>query len=159
MQEMMDLKRHLWTAHRQPPYCPICYDTFVLSEDWEDHIRLGSCVPSGRTRPEGISGLQMQQLARRADPWISRETQWLVIWETVFPGVKPPPLGSLTGEVETAVWALRDFWSTDGGRIVSDFVTERQQHNPHLWHDESDVATIKSVVLGCLIDQLVKTYR
>ncbi|KAI1125330.1 hypothetical protein F5Y10DRAFT_268264 [Nemania abortiva] len=99
MRGIDNLKRHLWTAHLQPSYCPICYDTFGLAQDWENHVRRASCVSSGRTRPEGISGLQVQQLARRTDPWVSRETQWLLIWETVFPGAKPPSLGSISSEV------------------------------------------------------------
>ncbi|KAI8952597.1 hypothetical protein F4801DRAFT_540618 [Xylaria longipes] len=159
MREIKDLKRHLWTAHRQPSYCPTCYDTFVLSEDWEDHVRLRSCMSSGKPRPEGISALQMQRLARRADPWVSREVQWLLIWETVFPGVKLPSLPVLFGEVEAVVWMLRDFWSAEGDRIVCGFLTERRQQTPQPQDNEPDVITLGSLVLSRVIDQLVAICR
>ncbi|KAI0454302.1 hypothetical protein F5B21DRAFT_475670 [Xylaria acuta] len=159
MREIKDLKQHLWTAHRQPSYCPTCCDTFVLAEDWENHVRLRSCVSSGKPRPEGISALQMQQLAQHADPWVSREVQWLLIWEIVFPGVKLPSLPFLFGEVETAVWMLRDFWSTEGDRIVCDFLTERWQQTPQLQDDEPNIIALGSLVLNRVIDQLVTICR
>ncbi|KAJ2988638.1 hypothetical protein NUW58_g3868 [Xylaria curta] len=159
LREIKDLKRHLWTAHRQPSYCPICYDTFVLAKDWEIHGRRGSCASSGRPRPEGISVLQMQRLSRRAGPRVSREAQWLLIWEIVFPGVKPPSLTFRPNEVEVVVWVLRDFWSADGDRIVSTFLTERRQQSPQLQAEELNVATLRPLVLNRVIDGLVTNYR
>ncbi|KAI1749542.1 hypothetical protein F4782DRAFT_512980 [Xylaria castorea] len=155
LREIKDLKRHLLTAHRQPSYCPTCYDTYVLSEDWENHVRLRSCMSSGKPRPEGISALQMQRLARRGDPWASREAQWLSIWEIVFPGVELPELPFLFGEVETVVWMLRDFWSAEGDRIVCGFLSERRQQTRQPQKDEPNVMTLGSLVLNRVIDQLV----
>ncbi|KAI0864270.1 hypothetical protein F4860DRAFT_465705 [Xylaria cubensis] len=154
LREIKDLKRHLWTAHRQPSYCPTCNNTYVLSEDWEDHVRLRSCTSSSKPPPEGISALQMQRLARPDDPWASRETQWLLIWETVFPGVELPSLPFLFGEVETVVWMLRDFWSAEGDRIVCGFLSERRQQT--VWpQEELNVMALGSLVLNSVIDQLV----
>ncbi|KAI1736965.1 hypothetical protein F4680DRAFT_429782 [Xylaria scruposa] len=154
LREIKDLKRHLWTAHRQPSYCPTCHNTYVLSEDWENHVRLRSCMSSSKPRPEGISALQMQRLAQPGDPWVSREAQWLLIWETVFPGIELPSLTSLFGEVETVVWMLRDFWSAEGDRIVCGFLSERRQQTLRP-QDEPNVLTLGSLVLNRLIDQLV----
>ncbi|KAI0185097.1 hypothetical protein EV127DRAFT_442423 [Xylaria flabelliformis] len=154
LREIKDLKRHLWTAHRQPSYCPTCYNTYILSEDWENHVLLRSCMSSSKPRPEGISALQMQRLARPGDPWVSQEAQWLLIWETVFPGVELPSLPSLFGEVETVVWMLRDFWSAEGDRIVCTFLSERRQQT--VWpQDELNVMALGSLVLNSVIDQLV----
>ncbi|KAI0549837.1 hypothetical protein F4679DRAFT_544854 [Xylaria curta] len=155
LREIKDLKQHLWTTHRQPSYCPTCHNTYVLSEDWEHHMRLGTCMSSSKPRPEGISALQMQRLTRPDDPWVSRETQWFLIWETVFPGVELPSLPFLFGEVETVVWMLRDFWSAEGDRIVCGFLSERQQQTFQPQKDEPNVMTLGSLVLNCLIDQLV----
>ncbi|KAI3331766.1 hypothetical protein HD806DRAFT_478238 [Xylariaceae sp. AK1471] len=159
LREIKDLKRHLWSAHRQPPYCPTCYNTFISAEDCNKHIRLRSCISSGKLRPEGVSAVQMQRLARRADPWISREVQWLTIWEITFPGARLPSLAYLSGEVETVVCALRDFWSTEGDRIVFGFLAERQQQSPQLQDEKPNVTTLSSAVLNRVIDQLVASCR
>ncbi|KAI1423164.1 hypothetical protein F5Y12DRAFT_759130 [Xylaria sp. FL1777] len=159
MREIRDVKRHLWAAHRQPSYCPICYETFSLTEDWENHIRLKFCTSSGKPRPEGISVLQMQQLAQRADPRASREVQWLLIWEIVFPGLNPPSLETISGEVETVVWVLRDFWSANGNQILFRFLTEQQQRSPQLQNNKLTMITLGSLVLDRVIDQLVASFR
>ncbi|KAI0471197.1 hypothetical protein F4859DRAFT_484727 [Xylaria cf. heliscus] len=159
MREIKDLKRHLWTSHRQSSYCPTCHDTFGLSEDWENHVRLRSCTSSDKPRPEGISALQMQRLTQCADSGVSPEIQWLLIWEIVFPGVKLPSLPFLFGEVETVVWMLRDFWSAEGNRIVCGFLTERRLQTAHLQDDEPNVVALGSLVLDHMIDQLVATCR
>ncbi|KAI0909175.1 hypothetical protein F4823DRAFT_596018 [Ustulina deusta] len=151
---MKDLRRHLETEHRQPSYCPICNDTFVSSADWAEHIRRRSCTSSGKPRPEGITILQISELARRFDSWTSRELQWLLTWEIVFPGAKLPSLAFPPAGVETAVWALRDFWSAEGAQIVSNFLTERQLH-----YDEPDFVKLGSLVRDLVIDRLVALCR
>ncbi|TRX91983.1 hypothetical protein FHL15_007080 [Xylaria flabelliformis] len=116
-----------------------CHNTYVLSEDWEDRVRLRSCTSSSKPPPEGVSALQMQRLARPDDPWTLRETQWLLIWETVFPGVELPSLPFLFGEVETVVWMLRYLWSAEGDRIVCGFLSERRQQTLQPQKDEPNV--------------------
>ncbi|GAW16746.1 hypothetical protein ANO14919_061830 [Xylariales sp. No.14919] len=85
-----DLKQHLEVEHLQPSYCPTCYDTFTSTEDWKKHIRHASCIPSDKSRPEGVSILQIQQLAQLSNNWASLDLQWKLIWEIIFPGVESP---------------------------------------------------------------------
>ncbi|KAI0103743.1 hypothetical protein GGR51DRAFT_251337 [Nemania sp. FL0031] len=141
---------HLETEHLQPSYCPTCYDTFTSTRDWEAHIRRRFCVPSSKSRPEGISTQQVQQLARLDNPRVPRDLQWLSIWEIVFPGVRPPSVSLPSSVVETVVWVLRYFWSIEGGRIVSSFITERQLHI-----DKLHSTTLGSLALDLVIDQVV----
>lgn len=150
-----DLKQHLWLCHRQALYCPVCYDTFVLAKDWEFHARLRSCKPSGLPRPQGISVLQMQQLAQPTHPGASTDAQWLSIWQIVFPGVEPPSLTSVSDGLEVVIWALRDFWAANGHQIVSDFISQRRQQNPRLRDNEPNVTTLQTLVLDRVIDLLV----
>ncbi|KAI0197949.1 hypothetical protein F4808DRAFT_437673 [Astrocystis sublimbata] len=151
-----DLKRHLYTAHEQPQYCPICYDTFTSVKEWESHVRLRACQPSIGSRPEGMSVTQMQRLARRADSWVSRDLQWLLIWEIVFPGIKLPPYPLHFDEDEAAVWLLRDYWSAEGDRIVGDFlVHQRQQHTSSQMDGKPSEKVLKALVLNHMIDQLI----
>ncbi|KAK5633657.1 hypothetical protein RRF57_009371 [Xylaria bambusicola] len=158
IREIRDLKEHLWASHRQPSYCPTCYGIFTLSEDWENHIRLRSCVSSGRPRPEGITALQMQLLAQPVDPGASRDDQWLSIWKVVFPGVKAP-IPFTPGEIETAVWALRDFWAAEGDWIMSQFLTEGLQQGPHLRNHRLNVTTLGSLVIELVTEHLVARIR
>ncbi|KAJ8129687.1 hypothetical protein O1611_g3943 [Lasiodiplodia mahajangana] len=150
LRDIKSLKWHLETEHLQPSYCPTCHDTFASTGDWEAHIRRRSCVPSGKPRPEGISTSQVQQLAQLDNLRLSRELQWLSIWEIVFPGVKPPSLSISSSTIETAVWVLRDFWSTQGSGIVSSFLTEKQLHL-----DELHSMTLGSLALDLVVDQVV----
>ncbi|KAI0415041.1 hypothetical protein F5X98DRAFT_233083 [Xylaria grammica] len=149
-----DLDRHLWTCHRQPSYCPTCHDIFSSAGDWEEHIRRRSCTSLGKPRPDGISVLQVQQLARGGDPRLSREDQWLLIWDIVFPGIRPPSLVFPRDGAEAVVWAVRDFWSAEGDQLVSDFQHQRQQH-----YGESNPTTLGSLALNLVIDQLVVRCR
>ncbi|KAI1165331.1 hypothetical protein F5B18DRAFT_611584 [Nemania serpens] len=165
LRDIVQVKRHLCTAHRQPPYCPVCRETFVSTAVCDRHIRAVSCAPSNRPRPSGITVVQMQQLARRADAWASRELQWLSIWEIVFPGAALPLLSSstgpalavyLTGEAEAVVCQLRDFWSSEGTRIVSDFIAGKEPRGlPSSPDRDRRGKALGSVVLDRVVDRLV----
>ncbi|KAI1174931.1 hypothetical protein F4777DRAFT_552452 [Nemania sp. FL0916] len=148
LRNIEDLKEHLEMEHLQPSYCPTCYETFASALSWQEHIQQRLCAPSTRSRPEGVSILQIQQLAQQEDPWVSRELQWLSIWEIVFPGVKLPSLAVSSDGVEILVWMLRDCWAVEGNRIMSRFLAERGL-------DEKELnSTLGSLVLGLAIDQL-----
>ncbi|KAI1358888.1 hypothetical protein F5Y08DRAFT_94441 [Xylaria arbuscula] len=152
-----DLKEHLWTDHRQPSYCPTCHRTFTISENWGRHVRQRLCTFSDRPRPEGITALQMQILAQPVDPRISQHDQWLSVWDTTFPGTKAPmPVAS---EVETAVWALREFWAAEGDKILSALLAERQQQCSRLQNQGINVGKLGSQVLDLAVDQLVERFR
>ena len=85
-----DVKKHLWELHRQPYYCPVCYEVFNTAGTCSDHIREQTCQL--RTGPafEGVSDHQMHQLACRSDTSQSKEEQWFAIWDTIFYRVKRP---------------------------------------------------------------------
>ncbi|KAI1329857.1 hypothetical protein F5Y16DRAFT_408935 [Xylariaceae sp. FL0255] len=173
LREISDVKRHLCTVHRQPSYCPICRETFTSSTVCNQHIRARACKHSKDPIPSGITILQMQQLAHPAESWVSRELQWLSLWEIVFPRTALPLLSSttetgsprtaayLTGELEAVVCVFRDFWSSNGSRIVSDFMSKNKEsqgsegsRSPTL-ERECRSQALGSMVLERVIDQLV----
>ncbi|KAI0152791.1 hypothetical protein GGR57DRAFT_158208 [Xylariaceae sp. FL1272] len=170
LRSILDVKRHLCTVHRQPPYCPVCRDTFVSSIECDRHIRAAVCEPSTIARPAGITIPQMQQLARRAQPWVSVKLQWLSIWEIVFPGAALPLLLEsssstraiaavyLTGEIEAVVCVLRDFWASEGARIVTDFEAEERQEGVSQPGENIRNQTLGSMVLDRVIDRLVANF-
>ncbi|KAI0810572.1 hypothetical protein GGR55DRAFT_644453 [Xylaria sp. FL0064] len=157
LREIEDLKQHLESEHHQPSYCPTCYDTFDSTKNWEDHIRRGSCVPLTKSCPEGISTLQLQELARRDDHRVSRERRWLLIWEIIFPGVKLPSPVISPGGVERMVWLLRDDWSAKGDRMVSDFLVKARLHGLH--DDQISSATLGAQIFDLVIDKLVERWH
>ncbi|KAI1321874.1 hypothetical protein F5Y16DRAFT_388359 [Xylariaceae sp. FL0255] len=156
LREFKDLKKHLWNAHRRPPYCPICCETFPSTAASNQHIRSRSCKSSSKPRPTGITALQMQQLERRSYPRASQELQWLSIWQIMFPSAKLPSPSStyLWGETEAMVCVLRDFWSTEGTRIVANFLTGKTS-NSLLSSNDFQVQSLSRAVLNRLIDELV----
>ncbi|KAI0532305.1 hypothetical protein GGR58DRAFT_490763 [Xylaria digitata] len=154
LREIEDLELHLQTEHRQPTYCPTCGDTFSSSRDWKEHVRRRSCVLSGKPPPEGITVLQMQKLAQLDDAGVSRELQWRLIWEIIFPGAKSPSLPLPSGGIEAAVWLQRDFWSAEGDRIVSSFLNKRRPRDR-----EPNSMKLGSLVLNIVIDRLVERFK
>ncbi|KAI1270718.1 hypothetical protein F5Y18DRAFT_369291 [Xylariaceae sp. FL1019] len=167
MRSILDVKQHLCTVHRQPPYCPVCHATFASSIECDQHIRAAVCESSALSRPVGITFLQVQQLARRAEPWVSVTLQWLSIWEIVFPGAALPLLLEsssstrakaavyLTGEVEAIVCVLREFWASEGARIVTDFQAEKRQKGVSQPARDHRISILGSMVLDRVIDRLV----
>ncbi|KAF2966199.1 hypothetical protein GQX73_g7393 [Xylaria multiplex] len=151
LRDIVDLESHLEIEHRQPEYCPTCGATFSSNEDWQIHIRSRSCVSSGKQPPDGITVLQTQRLAELEDTRVSRELRWQLIWEIIFPGVKSPSLPLPSSGIETAVWRLRDFWSAEEDRFVSDFLKKRQPRDC-----EPNPTELGSLALNIAIDRLVE---
>ncbi|KAI0885144.1 uncharacterized protein GGS22DRAFT_162879 [Annulohypoxylon maeteangense] len=157
--EIKDIKQHLWNAHRLLPYCPTCGETFTTTGNSDIHIRRRSCSPRGIPRPEGISLQQMQQLARRAEAWMSEDLQWLSIWEIVFPGAELPDFTHPSRTVESIVCQFQDYWSSHGEKVISDFLEEKGFAAYKLPDEEQNLVALRSIILDQVIDRLVESFE
>jgi len=93
-QNLQDLKSHLWTSHRRPFNCPICHGIFNTARDRDRHIRSANCTLRDSPGIDGVADEDVLQLARRPDPSLPPQEQWMVLWDTVFPGVERPALSA-----------------------------------------------------------------
>ncbi|KAI1462296.1 hypothetical protein F4805DRAFT_410101 [Annulohypoxylon moriforme] len=157
--EIRDVKQHLWDAHRLQPYCPVCGETFATTGNSSNHIRRRSCIPREVSRPEGISLQQMQQLARRAEAWMSEDLQWLCIWEIVFPGTELPDFTHPSRTEEIMVCRFQDYWSSHGEQIIFDFLKDKGIHDDRLRDEERSLASSHNIILNRVIDRLVEGFK
>lgn len=92
---LLDLRRHLQTAHRRPPWCPACGARFARAAARDVHVRAFACVPPSSASsssepvqlpapPAGLADTQLRRLARRPDPAASAERQWAALWRLCF---------------------------------------------------------------------------
>ncbi|KAI0133028.1 hypothetical protein F4776DRAFT_625812 [Hypoxylon sp. NC0597] len=159
LREIKDVKQHLWNAHRLPPYCPICGEIFSTTVSSDNHIRRRSCTPRGVPCPEGINLQQMQQLARRVEDWVPEHLQWLSIWAIVFPGADLPDPTYPLSAIESAVCSFRDYWSSHGEHIVSDFLEEKGLRDYESKDEERSLAALHATVLDQVVDHLVEKFK
>ncbi|KAI0897855.1 hypothetical protein F4806DRAFT_460234 [Annulohypoxylon nitens] len=157
--DIKDVKKHLWNTHRLQPYCPTCGETFATTTKSDTHIRSRLCNRRDVPRPEGISLQQMQQLARRAEVWMSEDLQWLCLWEIVFPGAEWPNFTYPSRTVEFIVCRFRDYWSCQGETIIYDFLQEKGFHDDNLGGEKPNLVALHALILHQAIDHLVEAFE
>jgi Heterokaryon incompatibility protein (HET) len=159
LQDVRDVKQHLWIVHRRSPFCPICREIFQTTADCDQHIKARSCVM--RTEPdiEGITTEQMRLLARRPDPELSQEESWFAVWDVVFSGAPRPSQARLSGLVESGVCRLRDYWARRGGLVISKFLEARGLTNYDVEDEERSLEALYVAVLEQMIDEMVAELR
>jgi hypothetical protein len=154
-----DLKQHLCTAHRRPQFCPICCDTFETAATCDDHIRSRMCNPKEAAFPEGISELQMENLARRKNTPQSEELQWRSVWGIIFPTADIPSQPYLIGNVESVVCVMREYWLGTGQDVVSDFLEKKALRDYSLKDEERNLEALYWAVLEGMLDSIVASFR
>ncbi|KAI1391059.1 uncharacterized protein F4822DRAFT_395320 [Hypoxylon trugodes] len=159
LRDIQDVKQHLWNTHQLTPYCPSCGQIFDTMKICNNHIRCRICSPLGVPRPDGITAEQMQQLARRAEPWMSTDLQWLSVWAIVFPRASLPGVTYPSSAIEYLVCLFRDYWSSHGERIMSNFLGRRGLRAYGLQDEERDLEALHIAVLHRVIDHLVEDFK
>ncbi|KAK7972179.1 HET-domain-containing protein [Apiospora saccharicola] len=154
---------HLWTAHRQPYYCPTCGTTFARDSTRDQHIRDRTCSPEQcKEAPQGLSEGQLQKLAKRRKPGTSEVNQWFDIWNLIYAkGDVLPPHGAprtpyLTGKLESAVCIARDFWVQKGKFVIADFLEQRALRDYEVRDEERNLSALYQITLNNVVDQLVQ---
>ena len=161
--ELRDIKaveKHVWHAHRQPPYCPICHCVFRTALQRDEHIHAGGpgCKKEFRQPiPEGISVAQVEQLAKRPRLRQPKESLWFGVWDIIFPGEDRPrkPFLNSCGQLEAAVCRLNAFWFREGNTIITEFLREKGLRDYGLKDEERNVAALHTFTLHHLTDELL----
>lgn len=162
------LLKHLYTAHIRPIYCPTCQAIFTTTRECDDHIRSRQCKLREPSHCLGITPEQVQQLSKQAHNWrvaglepnyVMEALQWFAIWTIVFPKDELPLRPYLSGDLESAVCALRDFWSTEGPIIVARFLESQAPQCACSQREGRNVEALQRAVLDRMIDSLVTSFR
>lgn len=163
-----DLKRHLWTAHRQPYYCPTCGITFARASTRDEHIKARACSPQQwKGTPQGLSEGQLQLLAKRCRSSTSEVDQWFKIWHLIFPETDTPSSSPprvprtpyLAGKFEFAVCVARGYWAREGKQVIADFLEERSLRDYEVPDEERNLSALYQIVLDNVIDRLLQQLR
>ncbi|KAK2009412.1 hypothetical protein LZ32DRAFT_537824 [Colletotrichum eremochloae] len=115
------VKSHLYRFHPAPITCPCCGAEFQSEEARDEHLRARRCEVVDRgyiADREGVTVERMRRVSRRADPRLSEEEQWFVIWDTIFPDTPRPSSAYIDGALSEDVCNLREFFANSGNDIV-----------------------------------------
>ncbi|KAK3353774.1 hypothetical protein B0T25DRAFT_220904 [Lasiosphaeria hispida] len=159
LRRIIDVKRHIWTDHRQPQHCPICRTVFDRAGEWDIHIRNGQCERSAAPPIGGASEDQLDKLSWPSDPKQDEDEQWFTIWEIVFPRVSRPPQSRLVDDLPF-VWSvrlLRDYWDTQGHGKLREFLDEKTKTSNEARGDKRSLEALHASVLIVMIDRIVSS--
>ncbi|KAK0624216.1 hypothetical protein B0T14DRAFT_517679 [Immersiella caudata] len=83
------VEEHLYSQHRQQPFCPVCGDTFSTHVLANAHVVTRSCVKT-KTSPvvEGLNQHQINQLAQCLHSRLSSAGKYDAMWDIVHPGIE-----------------------------------------------------------------------
>lgn len=125
LSRIRDVKQHLLRRHRQPPYCPVCGDTFDDPRGRDNHIMARACrALSGGVLPniEGVTETQRVALGRRVDRALDEAGQWFSVWQILFPTVPHPPSPYLSSQFEEVLGMLHESWGRQRDMLIADAV-------------------------------------
>ncbi len=83
-------RQHLKRIHSEPIHCPRCFETFE-NEELRTHLREGGCSVVEERQWEGVvTEQQRKQLEGRVSSHKTKEENWYIIYEVLFPGAPRP---------------------------------------------------------------------
>ncbi|KAF3807722.1 hypothetical protein GCG54_00007455 [Colletotrichum gloeosporioides] len=156
LKNMCDVRDHVWKHHRLPPYCPTCKMSFTLAIERDRHIVQRACQLQDNFPYEGVSEDQKQLISRTRTSHGER-TQWLLIWDILFPKDHYPSSPYLRTGIGLKISQLRTFWHKHGLELLWDPRSETFPHD--VLHDEQDLHQLSSDVLARAIQALSAEYR
>ena len=156
LRHISEVKQHIWRDHRRPPFCPICHSTFETHAACDAHIIKRGCNSKTTSEIEGMSYHQLELLTKRLSPQLSAKQQWRAIWDIVFPNAQHPEEIYLSGALESVVCMLREYWSCNGKRVITQFIdAEDMCDYADFEEHENALEWLFSAVLADMIDTVV----
>ncbi|KAF2464182.1 uncharacterized protein BDR25DRAFT_98854 [Lindgomyces ingoldianus] len=90
LQEIARLKQHLLRVHQVPIHCARCSKVFDTIEERDHHSRQPECIVQPPRIFDGINESQRRQLGKRISSKKSREENWYLIYQILFPDAARP---------------------------------------------------------------------
>ena len=119
----MNLNRqHLSRRHRIPIHCARCSKSFESEGLRDQHLREETCEVLPAKEWDGINDVQRKQLEGRVSWKRSREENWYIIYEILFPRAPLPASPFIAIGLSQELSALQDFIALEGPAIVDEIV-------------------------------------
>lgn len=117
------VKQHILRAHRMPPHCQICNESFQTDDQMRQHIRSMTCDRRPYIPPDGVTEDQIFQLRSRVNQKNSLEGQWHEVFDIIFPGSPRPTSVYLDPELSQDLDEFVNFLTTHGPQIILDKIS------------------------------------
>ncbi|KAF7553906.1 hypothetical protein G7Z17_g3309 [Cylindrodendrum hubeiense] len=153
-----DVTRHVKKHHTQPPYCPMCRQTFDRAVVRDCHVRARTCEIRTPEPIDGVSAYQKAELVKGDKPHLSDRRRWLHIWATIFPNTEPCHSPYLEDGIELAVTMARDHWAQDGMDYVAEYLADHHLLCQDQEGEKTAQAAIHSLMLEALLSKVVETH-
>jgi hypothetical protein len=177
LQRPVDLKRHLWTSHRQLQHgCPICGSAFDTATACDVHIRQRECKQRVEVpRPEGLSDAQLYQLAEATceeevdenykagkstkSEQASWKAEWTAIWNIALPRdtTSPGYPDDLNNTTMDELELLRGFWRRQGREITAGLLAERGVDVTTMGSPKGrrDIRALQASILDAMVEHVL----
>lgn len=149
------LRQHLLKKHRQPPYCPTCFEVFRLVSERDQHVILRACTPAAAGHVEGISDCQVSRM-RESCTDCTDEESWFRIWDIIFPEGRKPYSAYAEEPIDQLCLVFQRFWRLDGQWVLASLLQDTgflAWDNPN---EENDLAAIHSLVFTDVINAFLE---
>ncbi|KAF2477218.1 uncharacterized protein BDR25DRAFT_339195 [Lindgomyces ingoldianus] len=159
LRDISRLKQHLARKHRIPTHCPSCSLKFESELERDQHIRARSCEILPPRNWDGIDQSQKRQLEQRVSPGKTKEENWYIIYEILFPGKPRPRSPYVDAPLSDDLLALREFAAIEGPNIVSDLTRNElpESLRPNEQEIQSFLESIFQDAVALLLERHVTT--
>ncbi|XDG05255.1 hypothetical protein ABKA04_004870 [Annulohypoxylon sp. FPYF3050] len=116
-----------------------------------------NCTRRQSKKIEGISEKQKKELGHRLSSKLPEDQQWFAVWDTLFSPHPRPKTPYRDRELSEDLCVFQDFMTARGPALLAEFLEARGVTTSSLPHEERDLATFNTEVLGeglqLIIDQ------
>ncbi|KAK5633659.1 hypothetical protein RRF57_009373 [Xylaria bambusicola] len=151
LRRIKDVKQHIYRLHCRPEiYCSLCFEKFKSSDERDCHTREGRCTKKAVPIADGtISEDQKRKLKDCGSRGMSKQQQWMKLWEVIFPKVKHPGSPYAENDQAAMLSRIRDFWGDNAREFITRFLGD------HDW--ECLAPTHISQIIGSFLDYIETT--
>ena len=127
LSRIQDVKQHLLRKHTPGYYCQVCKSTNFLNEDsLQTHINSRTCSLQDSSTLTGISYDQRSKLSKKSKSRTSKEEQWFVIWDVLFPGCQKPTSVYIDTNLSREMLQFRAYCESHGPTILREHIESQQ---------------------------------
>ncbi|KAK7995741.1 hypothetical protein PG991_015208 [Apiospora marii] len=154
--DMPSLRRHILRNHRQPPYCPTCFQVFGLVAERDKHVVSRTCNQEASGHVQGISDHQASLIRRKDDRFSTDRELWFYLWDIIFPKSEKPASAHADNSIDELCLLFQGFWKTRGQLVLAFLLKKRGMLNWETPNEENDLASIHSLVFTDVIKRCLK---
>lgn len=153
-----DSRQHVLRVHQIPVHCPRCSQVFATADERDIHFRETSvCTVQPAGVWDGVSETQKTQLAKRVSSKKSKEENWYLVYEILFPN-SPKPDSPYIDDIQLSeeLLALREFTMQEAPARISAFA--RSKIPEELRSSQDQVEAFAQAAVRDLFDMVIERW-